>query len=84
MAQRRAKRALLLSVGFRPYVLGEFQAPWPYRLNAAPTLADARRVASELRAARESVLSEQIQTAAGAGELVALDPGDLARQPAQK
>jgi len=81
---RRAKRALLLSVGFRPYVLGEFQAPWPYRLNAAPTLADARRVASELRAARESVLSEQIQTAAGAGELVALDPGDLARQPAQK
>jgi hypothetical protein len=52
---RRAKIALLLSVGLRPYVLGDFGHPWPYRLNAAPTLAEARRVASELRAERQGM-----------------------------
>jgi hypothetical protein len=49
---RRAKLALMLSVGARPFVLGNFGAPWPYRLNQAETLTDARKVATELRAKR--------------------------------
>ena len=49
---RRAKLALMLSVGARPFVLGNFGAPWPYRLNQAETLTDARKVAMELRAER--------------------------------
>ncbi len=54
---RRARLALLLSVGARPYVLGEFGAPWPYRLNHARTLGDARKVAAELRAERAKTTS---------------------------
>jgi hypothetical protein len=54
---RRAKLALMLSVGARPYVLGSFAAPWPYRLNQAETLTDARRVARELRAERTQATS---------------------------
>ena len=49
---RRAKRALLVTVGPRPYVLGKFGPPWPYRLNEASTLAEARQVAADLRAER--------------------------------
>jgi hypothetical protein len=52
-SRRRAKWALLLSVGLRAHALGGFGRPWPYRLNAATTLADARRVARELRAERD-------------------------------
>ena len=55
----RSKLALLLSVGPRAYALGDFGPPWPYRLNAAPTLADARRVATELRAGRKRAADQQ-------------------------
>jgi hypothetical protein len=51
---RRAKLALLLGVGPRPYILGEFGPPWPYRLNRASTLAEARQVAADLRAERNA------------------------------
>jgi hypothetical protein len=45
----RAKLAVILGVGPRAYVLGDFGAPSPFELNAATTLADARRVARSLR-----------------------------------
>ena len=48
---RRAKLALLVAVGPRPYVR-KFGPPWPYRLNKASTLAEARQVAADLRAER--------------------------------
>jgi hypothetical protein len=44
---RRAKLALLLSVGARPYILNKFGPPWPQRLNQAETLAEARNIAKE-------------------------------------
>lgn len=53
----QAKLALMLSVGARPYVLGAFGAPWPYRLNQAETLAKARKVAKDLRAERARATS---------------------------
>ncbi len=52
-SRRRAKLALLLSVGPRAHALGGFGPPWPDRLNAATTLADARQLARELRAGRD-------------------------------
>ncbi|MGA9284118.1 MAG: hypothetical protein WBV85_01630 [Solirubrobacteraceae bacterium] len=55
----RAKLALILSVGARPRILGAFAAPWPYRLNQAETLTDARRVAKELRAERERLADQR-------------------------
>ena|ERR1700726_340115 len=58
---RRAKLALLVAVGPRPYVLGKFGPPWPYRLNKASTLAEARRVAADLRAERTAILAPDAQ-----------------------
>ena len=47
--RRRAKLALLLGIGPRAHALSSFGPPWPYRLNEASTLAEARRVAADLR-----------------------------------
>ncbi|HXW59236.1 MAG TPA: hypothetical protein VEJ23_07130 [Solirubrobacteraceae bacterium] len=49
---RRAKLALILGVRGRARDIAGLTAPWPRRLVAAPTLADARRVVAELRAER--------------------------------
>jgi hypothetical protein len=54
---RRAKFAVLRSVGPRPYVLGEFGPPWPYRFNRAETLAEARQVAADLQVERAATLA---------------------------
>lgn len=47
-ARRRAKLALLLGVNFRARRLGEFRAPWPYRLVSEPNLRAARKVVQEV------------------------------------
>jgi hypothetical protein len=46
-ARRRAKLVLLLGVHFRARRLGEFRAPWPYRLVREPNVRAARRVIRE-------------------------------------
>jgi hypothetical protein len=45
---RRAKLAVLIGVGPRAYLLGNFGPPWPERLNSARTLDDARHVVGRL------------------------------------
>jgi hypothetical protein len=49
VAKRRAKVALLLGVNVQARCLGEFRAPWPYRLVREPNLRSARDVAREFR-----------------------------------
>lgn len=56
---RRARRALLSTVGPRPWVLGAFGPPWPYRLNQAASLAEARQLATQLRSERDNLLLER-------------------------
>jgi hypothetical protein len=52
---RRARVALLIGLRGRPYYLGDFGPPWPHRLNAADSYAEARRVVAELRHERDSL-----------------------------
>jgi hypothetical protein len=56
-SKRRAKLALLLSAGLRPYVLGDFALSWAFKLNEASTLTEARRMVEALRAERARALA---------------------------